>query len=137
MSTLSAPEPAASPERVGLPRLPDLGKDGPVFAEPWQASAFALTVSLSRQGYFSWPEWAQVLGDELKASAARGDPDDGSRYYDCWLAALERMIIGKGLSDAASMAICREAWVEAYRHTPHGRPVELEPATLSAISQGA
>jgi len=114
--------------------LPGLGEDGPVFAEPWQASAFALTVSLSRQGCFSWPEWARVLGDELEASAARGEPDDGSRYYDCWLAALEQMIISKQLSDAASMEACREAWAEAYRHTPHGQRVELEPAALSAIS---
>lgn len=103
-----------------------------VFAEPWQASAFALTVSLSRQGYFSWPEWAQLFGDELRASAARGGPDDGSSYYDCWLAALERMIVRKRLSDPASMAACKDAWEHAYRRTPHGQPVQLEPVDSSA-----
>jgi nitrile hydratase accessory protein len=97
---------------------------------------FALTVSLSRQGHFSWSEWAQVFGDELKSSAARGEPDDGSRYYDCWLAAFERMIIAKRLSDAASMAACSHAWAEAYRHTPHGQPVALDPGFLRAISPG-
>jgi nitrile hydratase accessory protein len=136
MTTLSPPEPAPYPALDSLPRLPNLGEEGPVFAEPWQASAFALAVSLSREGYFTWSEWAQALGDELKASAARGEPEDGSRYYDCWLAALERLIISRRLSDAASMAACREAWADAYRHTPHGQPVQLEPSSMSAIAPG-
>src|ERR1700709_341124 len=32
-------------------------REGPVFAEPWQAQAFALTVQLSHAGCFSWCEW--------------------------------------------------------------------------------
>jgi nitrile hydratase accessory protein len=111
-----------------LPRLPrDAG--GPVFAEPWQAQAFALAVRLSAQGHFEWKEWAAALADELKASAARGEPDDGSHYYHCWLAALERLVVAKRLSDPAALLARKEAWAEAYRHTPHGKPVELENAT--------
>jgi nitrile hydratase accessory protein len=103
--------------------LPHLPRDegGPVFAEPWQAQAFALAVKLSEQGHFTWKEWAVALADELKA----GDPDDGSHYYEHWLAALERLVTVKGLSDPAAMAARKEAWAEAYRHTPHGKPVEL------------
>jgi nitrile hydratase accessory protein len=110
-----------------LTELPDLprNEDGPVFAEPWQASAFALAVSLSHQGHFSWPEWAAALGEELKASAARGEPTDGSRYYHCWLATLERLVVAKGLSDPAALSDCKAAWAEAYRRTRHGKPVEL------------
>jgi nitrile hydratase accessory protein len=106
---------------VSLPR--DLG--GPVFGEPWQASVFALAVSLSRRGHFSWKEWAAGLADELKASAARGEPDDGSRYYHCWLTTLERLVLAKRLSDAAALIAKRGAWAEAYRRTPHGKPVHL------------
>jgi hypothetical protein len=42
-----------------LAELPPLPRDegGPVFAEPWQAQAFALAVRLSEQGYFTWKEW--------------------------------------------------------------------------------
>ena len=98
---------------------------GPVFAEPWQAQAFALAVRLSEQGHFTWKEWAATLAGELKAAADRGDPDDGSRYYDHWLAALERLVAAKGLTDPAALAARKEAWAEAYRHTPHGKPVEL------------
>ena len=36
-------------------------KAGPVFAEPWQAQAFALAVRLSEQGHFTWKEWAELL----------------------------------------------------------------------------
>ena len=40
-----------------VPGIP-VGPEGPVFAEPWQAQAFALTLSLHEQGLFTWPEWA-------------------------------------------------------------------------------
>ena len=110
---------------AALPRLPrDTG--GPVFAEPWEAQAFALAVKLSELGHFTWKEWAAVLADELNADALRGEPDDGSRYYDCWLAALERLVVSKRLSDPAALLAQKEVWADAYRHTPHGKPVELE-----------
>jgi nitrile hydratase accessory protein len=115
----------ADPERLdSLPSLPhDPG--GPVFAEPWQAQAFALAVRLSAQGYFTWKEWAASLADELKAAEGRGEPDDGSRYYEHWLAALERLVTSKELLNPAEMHARKEAWADAYRHTPHGKPVEL------------
>jgi hypothetical protein len=31
----------------------------------------------------------------------------------------------KGLSDPATLLARKEAWADAYRHTPHGTPVEL------------
>ena len=108
-----------------LPRLPR-DEGGPVFAEPWQAAAFALAVRLSADGQFTWKEWAEALSEELKADELGGEPDVGSRYYHCWLTALERLVIEKGLSDPTSLLAQKEAWADAYRHTPHGKPVELE-----------
>ena len=107
--------------------LPPLPRDegGPVFAEPWQAQAFALAVKLSEQGHFTWKEWAAALAEELKAAADRGEPDDGSHYYEHWLATLERLVTAKRLTDPAAMQARNEAWADAYRHTPHGKPVEL------------
>jgi nitrile hydratase accessory protein len=125
MTILSQPDPIREPDRrAELPQLPR-DEGGPVFAEPWQAQAFALAVKLSEQGYFSWKEWAAALADELKAAADRGEPDDGSHYYEHWLAALERLVAAKGLSDPAALLARKEAWAEAYRRTPHGKPVEL------------
>jgi nitrile hydratase accessory protein len=114
-----------SEQLAELPRLPR-DEGGPIFAEPWQATAFALAVRLSTEGQFTWKEWAQVLAEELKADEVRGEPDDGSRYYHCWLTALERLVTEKRLSDPASLLAQKQAWAEAYRHTPHGKPVELE-----------
>ena len=119
MTTLS------QPELTALPRLPR-DTDGPVFAEPWQAEAFALAVRLSELGHFTWKEWAAALARQLKAAADRGEPDDGSRYYHHWLAALERLVAAKGLTDAAALGARKEAWADAYRHTPHGKPVVLK-----------
>jgi nitrile hydratase accessory protein len=127
--TLSQSDPAVQVERIAaLPRLPR-EKDGPVFAEPWEAQAFALAVKLSERGHFTWKEWAATLGDELKAAADRGEPDNGSRYYHHWLAALERLVTSKGLLDHTALATRKEAWAEAYEHTPHGQPVELKPGS--------
>jgi nitrile hydratase accessory protein len=109
---------------AALPRIPR-DEGGPVFAEPWQAQAFALAVKLSEAGYFTWKEWAAALAAELTAAADRGEPDDGSRYYEYWLATLERLVTAKGLTDFAALAERKEAWADAYRHTPHGKPVEL------------
>jgi nitrile hydratase accessory protein len=107
-----------------LPRLPrDDG--GPVFAQPWQAHAFALAIELAAQGHFTWKEWAAALAHELKAAADRGDPDDGSRYYHHWLTALEALVTSKGLTDITSLAKRKHAWENAYRDTPHGSPVQV------------
>ena len=105
----------------GLPR--DAG--GPVFREPWEAQAFAITVALYRRGLFSWPEWAATLADEIKRAQAAGDPDTGETYYRHWLAALERLAAEKGVTDAASLQRYRDAWDHAADRTPHGSPIEL------------
>ena len=106
---------------TSLPR--DAG--GPVFAEPWQAQAFALAVQLSAHGYFTWNEWAAALAEELESAADRGHPDDGLRYYEHWLAALERLVSAKALSHPSELLARKEAWADAYLRTPHGKPVAL------------
>ena len=95
------------------------------FAEPWHAEAFALAVSLSAAGHFTWHEWSETLGAELAAAAARGEPDDGTRYYEHWLAALERLAVTKQLTARSDLRFRKEAWAAAYRATPHGKPVTL------------
>jgi nitrile hydratase accessory protein len=131
MTTLSERSPVPSAEPLSdFPRLPR-DEGGPVFAEPWQAQAFALAVNLSAQGHFTWKEWAAALADELQGASARGEPDDGSRYYEHWLSALERLVTAKGLADPTALLRQKEAWAEAYRSTPHGSAVALPvPAGL-------
>lgn len=119
---------------TALPQLPR-DEGGPVFAQPWQAQAFALAVKLSAEGHFTWIEWTTALATELQAAARRGEPDDGARYYEHWLAALERLVAAKGLVDAAALLTRKEAWATAYRNTPHGQPVELPQSSAPAANQ--
>jgi nitrile hydratase accessory protein len=111
---------------VALPGLPR-DAEGPVFREPWEAQAFAMTVALYQRGLFSWPEWAAVLAVEIKRAQAAGDPDKGDTYYHHWLAALERLVAEKGVADQASLERYRDAWERAADRTPHGTPIELRP----------
>jgi len=98
---------------------------GPVFAGPWQAQAFAMTLALHRAGVFSWGEWAAALGAAITHAQSAGDADDGSTYYRHWLAALEALVVKKGVSSEASLADRRAAWDQAAHATPHGQPVVL------------
>jgi nitrile hydratase accessory protein len=105
--------------------VPDHDKpsaEPPLFDAPWQAEAFALVVHLQRTGSFSWGDWTQALSREI---AAAGEAADGALYYEHWLAALEGLVTGRGLSEAGALAARKEAWAAAYRRTPHGRPVSL------------
>lgn len=109
-------------------QLPGQPRDaeGPVFAEPWQAQAFALTSRLHEAGCFTWSEWTTALAAELRQAVDRGQADnDGTAYYHHWLAALEALVTAKGLADTAALTQRKDAWAQAYRSTPHGQPVEL------------
>ena len=93
----------------GIPR----GPEGPVFREPWEAESFAMALALHERGLFAWSEWTAVLADEIKRAQTGGDPDTGETYYRHWLAALERIVAEKGVTDAASLARYRAAWDHA------------------------
>lgn len=99
--------------------------DGPVFRAPWEAQAFGLALALYEREAFTWQEWAKTLGAEIAAATARDGPDDGSRYYEYWLAALERLTTQKLLTSAEELRSCKEAWDRAARATPHGKPIAL------------
>jgi nitrile hydratase accessory protein len=90
----SIPPESGGADINALPALPR-DSEGPVFRAPWEAQAFAMTLSLHARGKFSWREWADCLAAELAAAAARGEPDDGSHYYEHWLAALEKLVAEK------------------------------------------
>ena len=77
-------DPAASAVSAALPDLPR-DREGPVFREPWEAQAFAIAVALHDRGVFTWGEWAERLGAEIKRAQAAGDPDRGDTYYHHWL----------------------------------------------------
>ena len=113
-----------SPELGSLPAIPH-DDDGPVFRAPWEAQAFAMAVLLHERGVFTWPEWTARLADEIASATARGEDDDGRRYYQHWLAALEDLVAEKGLVADDELRARYDAWTEAATSTPHGKPIVL------------
>nr|WP_281353956.1 nitrile hydratase accessory protein [Mesorhizobium zhangyense] len=103
--------------------LPGLSADAPVFAEPWQAEAFAMVVALHERGLFSWSEWAEALSAEVKQPGAA---EDGHDYYAHWLAALEKLLAAKGVAPSRDVDQLAAAWQRAAHATPHGKPIALE-----------
>jgi nitrile hydratase accessory protein len=97
--------------------LNPLDLEDPVFNEPWEAQAFAMVVKLHERGCFSWSEWAEFLGAEIKTSE--------KPYYEHWLSALEKIVEAKGLMSQFERLNRVEAWDRAAHATPHGQPIEL------------
>ena len=104
----------AAAEIAPIPR----GDDGePVFREPWEAQAFAMTLALYERGLFTWPEWAAALSAGIKRAQAAGDCDDGSTYYQHWLSAIEQLVRDKGIaSEAGSSGTPRRLGPGCTRH---------------------
>lgn len=97
----------------------------PVFAEPWHAQLFALTVHLNETGRFAWPDWAARFGATLLRHGLSRELDGGDDYFNAWLETLEGLLAeddSAGVEEAAELA---EAWRAAYLSTPHGAPVKL------------
>ena len=128
---MTAIDPAAA--RLAAEAVPSIPRDaeGPVFREPWEAQAFAMTLTLYDRGLFTWPEWAATLAAEIKRAQAAGDPDTGETYYRHWLNALESIVAAKGAADAQTLARYRHAWARAAERTAHGTPIVLEPEDLT------
>lgn len=99
--------------------LPPRG-DEQVFAQPWQAQVFAMTVALHERGVLTWPGWAQLLGRHVARGAA-----DGSDYYNRWADALQEVLAERQIASAEEIDRAAQAWHEAAARTPHGRPIEL------------
>lgn len=113
---------AAPRDLADLPSIPR-DAEGPVFRAPWEAQAFGLALALHERGFFTWREWTDALTAEIKAADTA---DDGTRYYEYWLAALEKLSAAKGFVTIAEMLQRKDDWDAAARATPHGKPIELK-----------
>jgi nitrile hydratase accessory protein len=109
-----------------IPEIAFEGIDAPkVFAAPWEAQAFAMTVMMHERKLFTWNEWADALSGEIHRAQTLGDPDNGRTYYHHWLRALEKLIVSKGVASAGMLGVLRDQWDTAARETAHGEPVLL------------
>ena len=118
---MSAPERLAA--LAGVAPIPRDG-DGPVFPTPWAARAFALAVALNERGLFTWSEWAEMLGAELRRAEQAGSAD-GDDYWCAWLSALELILGSKEVARSADLVQLQEAWRRAAEATSHGQEIRL------------
>jgi nitrile hydratase accessory protein len=100
-------------------------QERPQFKEPWEAQVFALVLHLHEKGAFTWPQWAQALGEAIAKAQLAGDPDTGDTYYRHWMVALESLATSQQLLSASDLALRQQAWQDAAKRTPHGQPIEL------------
>jgi nitrile hydratase accessory protein len=122
---------AAQQAVASVPGIP-CDAEGPVFREPWEGQAFAMALTLHEHGVFSWSEWAEMLGQEIRRAQAAGDPDTGETYYQHWFNTLERMVAEKGVTSRETLRSYRDAWERAADRTPHGKPIELRREDFQA-----
>ncbi|KIC42334.1 nitrile hydratase [Ruegeria sp. ANG-R] len=98
----------------------------PVFAEPWHAQVFAVTVALNEAGRFDWSDWAARFSSTLKRHGLKKELDGGDDYFKAWLETLEVLLTDQGEASCDDLQALRNAWEEAYLTTPHGQPVDLQ-----------
>ena len=67
-----------------------------VFEAPWQGRAFGMALGVVERLGLEWKDFQQRLISEI---AARPD----APYYDCWLVALERLLLDAGAVTAEEM----------------------------------
>jgi nitrile hydratase len=60
-----------------------------VFDTPWAGRAFGIAMALHAEGVYEWGEFRDLLVTEIGSH----EPDDGTRYYDRWLDALQRLLL--------------------------------------------
>jgi nitrile hydratase accessory protein len=93
-----------------------------VFEEPWQARAFGVAVALVEEQGLEWEEFRGRLIDEIGAWEREHGPGSGDAYsyYERWLAALERLVLERGMVSSAELEeeILHVAASDAHDH-PH------------------
>jgi len=110
--------------------------EAPSFSEPWHAEAFALTMQMSRAGYFSWEQWVKVFSGQIAASPQSEAETTNDAYFRQWMQALAILLEQCDLLDESDIAEYMEHWRRSYFHTVHGDPIHFNKS-LTAIPADA
>ena len=92
------------------------------FAAPWEAQVFAMVVTLQERGLFTWAEWSDRLGREIRPA----DGPEAAADYGHWLATLETILGERAVAAPESIARRAAAFLRAAEATPHGQPIRIE-----------
>src|SRR5262245_25767987 len=75
-----------------------------LFDALWESRVFGMTMTLYEAGAFRWEEFRDSLIDAIAAWERASHDGAEYRYWDCWLAALERLVVQKGLCAPNALA---------------------------------
>jgi nitrile hydratase accessory protein len=95
------------------PAAPPRANGELVFESPWEGRAFGLVMNLCERGLFDYEDFRAEL---IRAIGEAEQSGEAFRYYDCWLLALERLLVTRGLLQATTL----EGLVAEYAARPHG-----------------
>lgn len=94
-------------EHISLLRsrsLPVCADGDMVFKEPWEAKAFAIVVTLSNDGHFSWSEWVDCFAEQVtRATQVEAEGGVPKTYYEQWVDATEAILVAKGVTSAEQL----------------------------------
>jgi nitrile hydratase accessory protein len=68
-----------------------------VFEAPWQARAFGIAIALAQQGRYAWDDFRRQLIASNAQAEHEADESAATRYYEQWLASLERVLEDRGI----------------------------------------
>lgn len=83
-----------------------------VFQAPWEGRAFGAAVALNDAGTYEWREFAEELAAQIAAQGAEASPET---YYERWLAALERLLVGRGIVTTDEIETRHDEYVTGQR----------------------
>jgi nitrile hydratase accessory protein len=94
-----------------------------VFNAPWESRAFGMAAALYEQGrYQRWDEFRERLIAEIAAwERHHQEHDEPWHYYERWLAALERLLVEKGLLSQEEIEVRTAEVASGARDEGHAR----------------
>lgn len=108
----------ASPD---APAAPPRANGELVFDEPWESRAFGVAVALHDAGVVDFDAFrARLIGEIGEWEGSHAPEDEGYRYYERWLTALEQTLLAERIVEPASLMAARDAiardWEHDHRH---------------------
>jgi nitrile hydratase accessory protein len=107
---------AAGEDILDGPAAPPSANGELIFAAPWEGRVFGMARQLCESGLYTWDEFRACLIASIEAWEGRAPEGTEYHYYECFLEALETLLVDRGVIDAGALT----ARFEAYRVRPHG-----------------
>jgi nitrile hydratase accessory protein len=99
------------------PAAPPRSNGELVFEEPWESRVFGVAVALDDAGIVDFDRFRTRLIDEIRAwELDHGQRAAGYRYYERWLAALERTLLAEGVVEPNALAAARHTIEHEWAH---------------------